>query len=111
MNDSIPTGALIQAVRSAVRSYRPNPTEPVTLDLGEFGEHEATVEYDVTPADIDGSGRRDPAYLTVYSIKIPLLGDVLAFVKAQHPDCLAEITAKLERKLEAEARAARWEAM
>lgn len=74
-------------------------TETITLDLGEWGEVQATVEYEGIPADIDGSGRRDPAYLIVTGVRVPLLGDVLEFVQSLHPDALGEIEARVEEKL------------
>jgi len=89
----------LQLVAAAVLKHKPRPTEVITLDLGEFGEHLATVEYEVIPADVRDLGQRVPAHLEISSVTVDRLGDMLDFIKGLHPDGLAGVVAKVEEKL------------
>lgn len=98
MNDTV-TDTLAR-VRETVRSHR--PVEEVTLDLGEFGEHTAFVEYEGIPAEPrDRFQPARSAHILISSVRIVGLGEVLPFIQSLHKDVLMEIEAKLEEKLRA----------
>jgi hypothetical protein len=96
MNDTV-TDTLAR-VRNAVRSHR--PVEEVTLDLGEFGELTAFVEYEGIPAERgDYYQPSTPARILISSVRVVGLGELLPFIQSLHKDVLAEIEAKVEEKL------------
>lgn len=89
----------LSRVRAAIRA--PGwPTEEITLDMGEFGEVTATVEYDPIPAEPgDYYQPARPAYVILGSVVVDGIGDLLPFIKKLHPDTLHEIEHKVHAKL------------
>jgi hypothetical protein len=97
----------IARVREAVAAHKrraaaPNPTVEITLDLGEFGEIPATVEYEGIPGESgDYYQPSTPAHLIIYSVIARDFGELLPGIERQHRDVLAGIKDKVNEKLHA----------
>lgn len=91
-------------VRQSVRAHAPLPFLVRTIDLGEFGEHQAEVEYDGR-RDSDAAGAFEEFHIT--AIRVRGVDLFPAFDAAT----IREYESVIVAALEAEARAARWEGM